>query len=191
MASACCGSPAPSATSRRGSPTGGERDLGPGSRLAEARRAFPEDFEALARDVHGTVCREPLPRLQTVGTQRQSFLYTLAWDEHVPRSRPRRPDFDDRIHFVGRAAEFLVRLSGLLRPLLEREWVARVARWNDDLVDPETLADFLFGTTRRSLQPVRGPLLDLQQGRCFYCDTTVREAAVDHFVPWARPPTTT
>ena len=57
---------------------------------------------------------------------------------------------------------------------------------------PESrLEEFLFGASRIPLDEVRGPLREMQAGRCFYCDEALRDATdVDHFIPWARHPTT-
>ncbi len=53
----------------------------------------------------------------------------------------------------------------------------------------QRLERFLFGSTRVPLDAVRAPLRELQDDRCFYCDTRLGAAAdVDHFVPWARYP---
>jgi hypothetical protein len=48
----------------------------------------------------------------------------------------------------------------------------------------------LFGSDRRSLEPVRAPLIELQERRCFYCQSslTVSRTDVDHFIPWTRHP---
>ncbi len=55
---------------------------------------------------------------------------------------------------------------------------------------PESkLERFLFEDARRSLEPAREPLLELQRGRCFYCERGIRsDPHVDHFVPWSRHP---
>jgi hypothetical protein len=51
------------------------------------------------------------------------------------------------------------------------------------------LEEFLFGSERGDLSGVRGTLIKLQGGRCFYCVREVRNGgAVDHFVPWSRYP---
>jgi hypothetical protein len=46
------------------------------------------------------------------------------------------------------------------------------------------LNEFLFGSERNNLAPVRPVLMDLQRGRCFYCGRgiTAATAQVDHFV---------
>ena len=51
------------------------------------------------------------------------------------------------------------------------------------------LEEFLFGRDRSNLTPLCSPLLELQSGRCFYCDARVgAKPQVDHFLPWARHP---
>ena len=77
----------------------------------------------------------------------------LAW--HRP------PDF------VGGAHDFavrlrpgvgghLVRLNGLLRPLIKRQWADLVTRFNRDAVEESTLEEFLFGMPRRPTCTVSG-----------------------------------
>lgn len=156
--------------------------------LSRARaRALPA-FEKLVRDVEWKLVEMPLPRLQQVGKSDEAFIYRINWDRAVKRrdlDDHRR--FDNQIRFIGAAGDHLVRLAGLLRPLIQREWAAMVARFND--LPDSRLEDFLFGADRVSLAPVRGPLTDLQSGRCFYCDARLRnDVAVDHFVPWSRYP---
>jgi 5-methylcytosine-specific restriction endonuclease McrA len=52
------------------------------------------------------------------------------------------------------------------------------------------LNEFLFGSERAALAVVRPVLLDIQRGRCFYCQAPLTPAAthVDHFIAWARYP---
>jgi hypothetical protein len=62
-----------------------------------------------------------------------------------------------------------------------------VARMNK-LPEAE-LERFLFGSERTSLEVVRGPLRDLQDNCCFYCEGRISGPAdVDHFIPWSRYP---
>jgi len=82
-----------------------------------------------------------------------------------------------------------VRLSGLIRPIVQSDWARRVARLNSSLIADSKLEDFLFGAGRIDLKPIRGDLRDLQDGRCFYCEDRLKPSPqVDHFVPWARYP---
>ena len=81
----------------------------------------------------------------------------------------------------------MIRLNGLLRPLLYKHWAGMVARINR--LEESRLESFLFGTERQDLGPVRKALLDLQGGACFYCGGSARSGAeVDHFIPWSRYP---
>ncbi len=87
-------------------------------------------------------------------------------------------------------ADWLVSLSGLLRPLIELHWTRQVAQFNRVTLAEDGLREFLFGTQRVGLQRVRAGLLDAQDGRCFYCGRApaLHEMAIDHFVPWSRVP---
>ena len=131
----------------------------------------------------------PLPRLQKLGNERLEFLYQIRWDESITRSQVRSHDFDNLIRFTGAAGDHLIRLSGLLRPVIEREWTRLVAQLNRDTVPELGLQEFLFGVDRIDLSPVRGPLYELAGQRCFYCDGRLRaQIEVDHFIPWSRYP---
>ena len=150
-------------------------------------RQLPK-YRALLRTVEWKLVEMPLPRLQQIGQTDDPFIYRITWDRSI-----RRRDFDDAarfdnaIRFVGDAGDHLVRLAGLLRPLIQRQWAAMVARFNT-LPDAQ-LERFLFGAQRTSLALVRDPLRELQDNRCFYCDARLpSEAEVDHFVPWSRYP---
>ncbi|HXJ33289.1 MAG TPA: HNH endonuclease domain-containing protein [Candidatus Eisenbacteria bacterium] len=164
--------------------------------LAQARLAAPDQFEALVRFVEWKLVEMPLPRLQTIGDEVVSFIYTIAWDARIDRREMRRYQetgggaFDNRIHLRAGVGENLVRLNGLLRPLLQRAWAIKVAELNDR--EESELERFLFGPERVSLAPVCDPLRDLQDDRCFYCADRLGRSAlapeVDHFIPWARHP---
>ena len=55
------------------------------------------------------------------------------------------------------------------------------------LASTAEVPEFLFGSERSALTLLRPALVDLQGGRCFYCDGPVRAGGhVDHFVPWSR-----
>jgi hypothetical protein len=59
-----------------------------------------------------------------------------------------------------------------------------VSQQNLDVLDETAdLQEFLFGSERNNLASVRPVLLDLQRGRCFYCNRGVvwETAHVDHF----------
>jgi hypothetical protein len=124
-----------------------------------------------------------------IGEDNGEFIYRIRWTTGVKRSDLTRADFDRTIRFAGEAGDHLVRLSGLLRPLIQREWTRMAARFNSDVVPESHLEEFLFGASRESTAAVRNDLIDLQSGRCFYCQGPLRnDPEVDHFIPWARYP---
>lgn len=86
--------------------------------------------------------------------------------------------------------DWLISLSGLLRPLLELHWTRAVAAFNRQEFAEDGLRDFLFGSERISLVTLRPGLQEAQAGRCFYCARPLRAhgVEVDHFVPWSRLP---
>ena len=52
------------------------------------------------------------------------------------------------------------------------------------------IGSFLFGREPGVLEAYRPILLDIQEGRCFYCRKDLnRRMDVDHFIPWSRYPT--
>lgn len=159
------------------------------STLLHARSQAPEAVARLTREIEWILVKMPLPKLQRVGRELMPFFYEIRWDDEVSEAALRGSDFDNLIRFAPGASDYLVRLAGLLRPLVQREWAALVARLNDDLVGEPELEEFLFGASRVALVAVRGDLRELQDGLCFYCAEPLRDRAdVDHFIPWARYP---
>jgi hypothetical protein len=57
-------------------------------------------------------------------------------------------------------------------------------------VDVAYLGEFVFGSARASLQRVKSPLLEAQDGSCFYCGlrASASGADVDHFIRWSCHP---
>jgi len=158
-----------------------------------ARRDHPAEFRKLVDFVEWKLIEMPIPRLQVLGRQEDRFLYEYNWTRDIRRSAVaayQRGDsavFDNRLLLQPRIGESLVRLNGILRPLFHRQWAVMVARMNR-LPEAE-LERFLFGWERIPLDPVRRPLRELQENRCFYCDGRMAGAAdVDHFIPWSRYP---
>jgi hypothetical protein len=168
---------------------------GPSGRapLARARHAAPERYERLVADVTWKLAQMPLPRLQRFGKTDTRFLYDLAWDETIARGAFEGGGVDPHLYLRPGVGEHLVRLAGLLRPLVQRQWAQQVVAFNRSLVpalaDQEDLDAFLFGAQRIDLGPVRRDLAVLQDHDCFYCRERLRGAVdVDHFLPWARHP---
>jgi HNH endonuclease len=138
----------------------------------------------------------PLAKLQKFGEGRNAvedrFIYDFTWSEEVKRPAVERTGFDDRLYLRSSVGEWLVRLTPLLRPLIEAKWTKRVAERNPEFIDHQLLDGFLFGAERINLNRVRAQLLELQGGNCFYCFRRIRQAAeVDHFLPWSRHPDNT
>jgi 5-methylcytosine-specific restriction endonuclease McrA len=157
--------------------------------LTRARMAAPAAYDRLVREIEWKLAEMPLPRLQRVGHEEIPFLYKIAWNRDIRRSEYFALGRERSIEFVGEAAEHLVRLAGLLRPMIQREWARFVADRNPELFSDAKLEDFLFGPSRASLAPVREVLRDLGAGRCFYCERPLEATfEVDHFVPWSRYP---
>ncbi|MFO0631137.1 MAG: HIT domain-containing protein [Polyangiales bacterium] len=164
----------------------------PTAPLARARATAPAAFDALLREVEWTMILMPLPRVQVLpGGEEHRFLYDIAWSVQNPLSPHafRRNDFDNLIRFKAGAAERLVGMAAVIRPAVQRRWAQKVARLNEALVPDARLEEFLFGAPRASLASVRGPLVELHDGRCFYCEHRLaQEVEVDHFIAWSRHP---
>ena len=171
-----------------------EHGFAAGVPVEVARGRVPDAFAALEDHVVTTVIRMPLPKLQRFaaggGFHEDRFLYDYSWPDEVSVARVRRTDFDDTLRLRPGVGEWLVRLAGVLRPIVQQRWAAFVAQRSRDVVEAAWLDDFLFGTTRAALERVRLPLLEVQDGRCFYCRQPAPTATthVDHFVPWVRHP---
>jgi 5-methylcytosine-specific restriction endonuclease McrA len=114
-------------------------------------------------------------------------LYVIGWNDRVKRADFESADFDNRILLRPDVGTFLVELAGVVRPLVHHHWVSMVTRLNG--LQDSRLEEFLFGRDRTHLAPVCAPLLELQSGRCFYCERGIQaKPQVDHFLPWARHP---
>lgn len=176
-----------------------------GTSLATARSLAPEAHRRLVDEVEWTLIEMPLPKLQRIGERNTEWLYAIAWRDVGERDPAHRAkpgvsegqvrayqrgapsDFDNRIHLRPGVGEAFVRLHAMLRPFILQHWVAQVERLNR--LDRQDLFGFLFGQGREDTSPIRRPLVELQAGRCFYCDGVFGdEVHVDHFVPWARHP---
>jgi 5-methylcytosine-specific restriction endonuclease McrA len=161
--------------------------------LSQARaRAAPGRYEGLVREIEWTLVHMPLPRLQLIGGQEDAFLYEYGFTKKTPRGvvdryqRGESSSFDNRLNLKPGVSAALIALNGVLRPLIYRNWAMMVADMNG-LAKEAPLEEFLFGSRRTSLVPVRSALHELQEGRCFYClKSMAPECHVDHFVPWSR-----
>ena len=134
-------------------------------------------WTALVKKVDEIVRVMPLWKLQRVGDEVIDFLYDNTGKGMSITLKP-------GIAYCLRAYyEFL-------RDLIHGAWVRYVQKVNgQSLGDVTDLGTFLFGQERSSLDQHRAILMDLQHGRCFYCNRGLdRRSDVDHFIPWARYP---
>ena len=148
------------------------------STLAEARRTA--DWAQLVVQMRSLLKSMPLWRLQRVGREDIRFLY-----EPGPGA--------SCITLLPGVACPLRERAPLIRRLAQTEWLQFVLSLEQNrpmLGSAVGLSEFLFGSSRAALSlKVRKPLLELQDGRCFYCQHRLSAtAAVDHFIPWSRYP---
>ena len=134
-------------------------------------------WKALTGNVDKVVRQMPLWKLQTVGPSSFDFLYENHGKGTMIQLRPG-------------AAYCLRQFYGLIGDLVRGAWTRYVRRHNHDALGTTAdLSEFLFGSERSDLSVVREILEDVQSGRCFYCEKTMRKSGhVDHFVPWSKYP---
>lgn len=135
------------------------------------------EWEKLVADVDHVVRVMPLWKLQTVGDERLACLY-----ENVGQGR--QITLKPGVAFCFRA------FYGLIRDLVEAAWIRFVQSLNAPAFGTTAdIGSFLFGQERAVLAACRPVLLDVQKGKCLYCEKPLRQASdVDHFVPWSRYP---
>ncbi len=157
--------------------------------LDEIARRRPDLYRSTLDAVEDTFVRYPIPLLQTVGAQVIPFLYEVDWPEGTTVAALRRRS-GDHIRLLDGAADRLVVLGPMLRPLIEHHWVQDVARWTGIPTEDEELHGHLFGRDRVAFpRPLVTSLRELQDDTCFYCgDRLPARVEVDHFLPWSRWP---
>jgi hypothetical protein len=145
----------------------------PAARAAELR------WHTLVTRVAGTIVAMPLWKLQTVGGERDEFLYAEA--EFAAGEIRLLP---------GVSAAFRA-LYGLVLDAVRGAWLRQITSIaaNRPVLGNSDLGSFLFGNERSSLDGFRPVLRDHQGGRCLYCRKELRGAGcVDHFIAWSRYP---
>jgi hypothetical protein len=152
-----------------------------------AKKMESARWKRLLDDVEWKLIEMPLPRLQIIGNRSDPFLYEINWDQSIRKGDLYSPGFDNRIRFKPGVPEGLVRLSPLLKPMIQRCWTLLVAKFNR--LEVSRLEEFLFGEKRISLTGTRDFFRELQANRCFYCEKRLdSQSEVDHFIPWSRHP---
>lgn len=152
-----------------------------GERL-DLLRGRDRAWSALTGEVDRIVRVMPLWRLQTVGEETNEFLYENHLLEGVGPERS--------IVLKPGIAYCFRTFHSLVLDLVRADWVRFVRKLNaGTLGEAAELGEFLFGAPRANLVAVRDPLIEVQEGRCFYCEGRLDGCVhVDHFVPWARYP---
>lgn len=155
----------------------------------EACEARPDVAERVLDSIELTVARYPILRLQVVDGVPQPFIYDVDWTESVSLQQLHHLG-DSAVIFRSGAADQLVRLSPLVRPLVEAHWVRMVADLNNLTPVEDDLRRHLFGSERVTFPPaLRIGLGEMQDDTCFYCGLHLEgRSAIDHFIPWARWP---
>jgi hypothetical protein len=149
--------------------------------------ATPMPTSDSLRKVKWKLVEMPLPRLQRLGGTAVDFVYEIGWDEKLKQSEYRAPGFPQSVRLKPGVAEQLIRLAGIIRPLIQQLWLNKVARYNPGALRSPGLDEFLFGADRMPTIRVRAALMDLQDGRCFYSQAPLTgKVHIDHFLPWSR-----
>jgi hypothetical protein len=138
----------------------------------------PAAWKQLVREVSKVVKVMPLWKLQRLGRERLEFLY-------------RNLDTGNFVELLPGVVYCFRKFHALISDLVRGAWVRYVRQQNLGLIgEAADLNEFLFGSERSPLVLVQPVLLDLQRGRCFYCQAQLNSAQthVDHFIAWARYP---
>ena len=126
----------------------------------ESRESAPGAYERLVEAVEWALIENPLPRLQLMGQSERRVIYEICWDTRVRKGevtgyqRGAGGAFDNRVMLRPGVGEYLLQLSGLLRPLIQRRWAAMVAQLNR--LEESQLELFLSGRIGRR-PPRSGP----------------------------------
>jgi hypothetical protein len=120
--------------------------------------------------------KQPLWKLQTVGREKLDFLYGPCRD-------------NEAIELRAGVAYCFRQFYSLIQDGIRSAWLRDVRSLNGDLLgETLDLREFLFGGERNALRAVRPILMEMQDGRCFYCAERIRSDAgdIDHFIPWSK-----
>ena len=101
-----------------------------------------------------------------------------------------QPGFDDTLYLKPGVGEWLVRMPGALRPIVQATLGHLCSRAVARPGGRGLPGRVPFGSSRASLQRVKSPLREAQGASCFYCGSQVSASGteVDHFIPWSRRP---
>ena len=140
--------------------------------LAQARDL--PTYSGLVRKVAATVSAQPLNYLQNFGGTTQEFLYERDGRGFI-RLKPGVPYCLRRFH-------------PLVQQFARTHWIDHIKsnrRNRAILGDGDDLEDFLFGTSRHSLELIGQGLKKIDGNACFYCGQRMDEVDVDHYIPFS------
>lgn len=134
-------------------------------------------FNSLLSAVTATVSAQPLTYLQNFGGVTDEFVYERAGA--------------GKIRLKSGVAYCLRRFYPLVQQLARSHWVGHIKgnRRNVSFIgEADDLEDFLFSSSRQSLQIIGAGLRKLDGAKCFYCGHSLSTADVDHYIPFSQYP---
>ena len=135
------------------------------------------EFRCLLSSVSATVSAQPLTYLQNFGGNTDEFLYE--------RVGPGRIQLKPGIGYC------LRRFYPLVQQLVRTHWVGHIKgnRRNTSILgEADDLEEFLFASSRQSLQIMGAGLRKLDGANCFYCGHCLTSVDVDHYIPFSQYP---
>lgn len=134
-------------------------------------------FNSLLSAVTATVSAQPLTYLQNFGGGSDEFIYE--------RAAPGKIRLKPGIGYC------LRRFYPLVQQLARSHWIGHIKenRRNVGILGAaDDLEEFLFASSRQSLEIMSLGLRKLDGARCFYCGHSVTTADVDHYIPFSQYP---
>ena len=134
-------------------------------------------WKAISSSTLKTIKDGPLWLLQKLNGKEECFLYP-----HIKGQ--------SYITLNAGIASCFRRFYDLVVYLAKNAWLQKIQsiKHNQTLIGPQSqLNDFLFGFDRNALSKAKPVLIELQQGKCFYCQKPLNNKIdVDHFIPFTR-----
>lgn len=134
-------------------------------------------FNGLLTAIAATVSAQPLTYLQNFGGGTDEFIYERAGS--------------GKIRLKSGVSYCLRRFYPLVQQLSRSHWIGHIKgnRRNVAVLgEADDLADFLFSSSRQSLQIMGAGLRKLDGTKCFYCGHSLTSADVDHYIPFSQYP---
>lgn len=135
------------------------------------------EYQTLLGLISRTVSAQPLTFLQNFGGGTDEFLYERAGNGKI-RLKPG-------------IAYCLRRFYPLVQQLSRSHWIDHIKgnRRNIGILgEADDLEEFLFSSSRQSLEIMATGLRKLDGAKCFYCGHSLHAADVDHYIPFSQYP---